>query len=177
MRLFIAIDFNELKDYFCGLQGKVDKSLAKLKEVSAFHLTLKFLGEVPDDKVDLIKERLRGIKFKPFSLSLDKIGVFPNENYIRVVWVGVEPKEEVVELQSKTEDSLEEFGFKKDFKFHPHITLARVRFVSDKGKFVRNLKDIKVDDNKVEVKDFRLVKSVLKPEGPVYEDIEIFNFS
>lgn len=177
MRLFIAIDFNELNGYFCELQSKMDKSLAKLKEVSAFHLTLKFLGEVPDDKVDLIKEKFMSIKFKPFSLRWDKIGVFPNENYIRVVWVGVEPKEEVVELQKNIEDSLKEFGFKKDFKFHPHITLARVKFVNDKGKFIKNLKDIKVKDKKIEVKDFRLVKSTLKPEGPVYEDIEIFNFS
>jgi len=175
MRLFIAIDFNELKDYFIELENKIDKSLAKLKEISTFHLTLKFLGEINDDKVELIKEKLKEIKFYSFSLSLDKIGVFPSENYIRVIWVGVTPTNQVIELQQKVEDSLKEFNFKKDFKFHPHVTLARVKFVKDKEKFIKNLRDIKVGDKGVEVRDFRLVKSTLKPEGPVYEDVAVFS--
>ena len=58
MRLFRAIDFNELKDCLVNLQSQIDKSLAKLKEVSVFHLTLKFLGEVSDDKISIIKEKL-----------------------------------------------------------------------------------------------------------------------
>ena len=173
MRLFIAIDFNELKDYFIELQSKIDKSLAKLKEVSAFHLTLKFLGEINDDKVELIKEKLKEIKFTPFSLTLDQIGVFPSENYIRIIWMGVKPTEEVIKLQESIENALKKFNFKKDFKFHPHITLARVKFVKDKEKFIKNLKDIKVEEKGVEVRDFRLIKSTLKPEGPVYEDLEV----
>ena len=88
---------------------------------------------------------LKEIKFSPFSLTLDKIGVFPSENYIRVVWVGVKPTEDVIELQRKIEDSLEEFKFKEDLKFHPHITLARVKSVDDREGFAKNLKDIKVE--------------------------------
>lgn len=175
MRLFIAIDFNELNDYFIELQNKIDKSQAKLKEVLTFHLTLKFLGEVSDDKANRIKEKLNEIKFTQFSLTLDKIGFFPNENYIRVIWIGLSPKDKVIELQKKIEDSLKEFNFKKDFEFHPHLTLARVNFVKDKEKFVKSLKDIKVDKKSMEVRNFRLVKSTLKPEGPVYEDIAVFS--
>lgn len=173
MRLFIAIDFNGLKEDFTKLQDKIDKPLAKLKETSAFHLTLKFLGEVEDDKIDLVKERLKEVKFNPFSLTLDKIGVFPDENYIKVVWVGV-TGDVVKELQRNVEDSLKEFGFKKDFEFHPHITLARVKFVKDKEGFVKCLKEIKVEEKTIEVKDFRLVKSTLTSEGPVYEDLGVY---
>jgi len=175
MRLFIAIDFNELKDYFIELQSNIDGSLAKLKKVSTFHLTLKFLGKVADDKAKEVKDKLKEIEFKPFSLTLDKIGVFPSENYMRVIWIGVKPTEKVIELQKKIETSLKEFNFKKDFKFHPHITLARVKAVNDKEKFVKNLKDIKVEGEEIEVKDFRLVKSTLTPKGPVYEDIDVFS--
>lgn len=177
MRLFLAIDFNELKEYFSELQKNIDNSSAKLKEVSTFHLTIKFLGDVPDNQVDLIKERLKNIKFRPFSLTLDKIGVFPNESHIGVVWVGLKPRESVIELQNKIEETLKEFKFKKDFKFHPHITLARVKFVEEKEKFVKNLKDMGVENKQMEIKDFRLVKSSLTPKGPVYEDLEVFNFS
>ena len=126
------------------------------------------------DKVDLIKEKLKAIKFEPFSLSLDKIGVFPTENYVKVIWVGVNPQEQVVKLQEKIEDSLKEFKFKRDFKFHPHITLARVKFVNDKEVFIKNLKEIKVENKTVDVNDFRLVKSTLTGEGPVYEDVGVF---
>ncbi len=172
MRLFIAIDFNELKDYLIELQGKIDKSLSKLKECSTFHLTLKFLGEVSEHTADLIKDKLKKIEFKPFSLSLDKIGVFPSENYIKVIWVGVIPKKEVIELHKKIEESLKEFKFKNDFEFHPHITLARVKFIKEKDEFIKNLMNIKVDNKRIEVRDFRLVKSTLLQKGAVYEDLD-----
>jgi 2'-5' RNA ligase len=177
MRLFIALDFNELKEDLNKIQDSIDKSLAKLKEVSTFHLTLKFLGEVSEDKFDLIREKLKEIKRENFSLSLDKIGVFPTDSYIKVIWVGVSPSEGVIELQNKIELSLKEFNFKKDYKFHPHITLARVSFVKDKANFIKNLKEIRLEQKSLEVKDFRLVKSTLTPKGPVYEDLETFQLT
>lgn len=175
MRLFIALDFNELRNDLVKLQNSIDETLAKLKKVEAFHLTLKFLGKVPQEIAQGVEEKLKKVKFTPFSLTLDKIGVFPTENYIRVIWVSAKPQNEVKELQENIENALKEFNFKKDFKFHPHITLARVKFVNDREKFIKNLKNIKVEQKTIEVKDFRLVKSTLTPEGPVYEDIGIFS--
>ena len=69
--------------------------MAKVRWVNKpqMHLTLKFLGEVQPNTEGNIKEILRTVKFKPFSVNLDSIGVFPNENYIRVVWVGLKPEE------------------------------------------------------------------------------------
>jgi len=175
MRLFIAIDFNELKDDLNKLQNNIDESLGKLKKVNTFHLTLKFLGKVSEDKVEEVKEKLKQVKFAPFKLNLDKIGVFPNENFIRVIWIGAEPPKEVTRLQDSIENALKEFNFKKDIKFYPHITLVRVKYVDDKEKLIKNIKDLKVMEKTIEVKDFRLVKSTLTPKGPFYEDIEIFN--
>jgi len=175
MRLFVAIDFGELKEELIGLQDKIDDSLARLNKVSTYHLTLKFLGKVFEDKAKEVIDRLKEVRFKPFKLSLDKIGVFPKEDYVRVVWVGVKPSDSVLELQSGIEGVLKDFGFKKDFKFHPHITLARVKSVSDREGFAKNLKGINVNGGEVEIKDFRLVKSTLTPKGPVYEDVEIFS--
>jgi len=174
MRLFVALDFDELKDYFIGLQEQLPKD-AKLTLTKTYHLTLKFLGEIPENNIEKVKEQLKKIEFEKFSVNLENIGVFPNENYMRVAWIGINPKEKVIELQKSIEDSLIEFNFKKDFKFHPHITLARVKFVKNKPNFVDSLKKIKVDKNKkLMVKNFKLIKSALTPEGPVYEDLEIF---
>jgi 2'-5' RNA ligase len=91
-----------------------------------------------------------------------------------VIWAGIKPQEKIMELQNEIENSLKEFNFKKDFRFHPHITLARVRFVGDNEKLIKNLKNIKIDEKSIEIKDFRLVKSTLKADGPVYEDIAVY---
>lgn len=172
MRLFIAIDFNEIKDYFSELQKQLPQN-AKLSPVKSFHLTLKFLGEVQPDKIDEMIGHLRKIKFEKFSVSLDSIGIFPTENYIRVVWVGLIPEEIIVNLQKQVDKSLERL-FKKEKDFKAHITLARVKLPMDKKLFVEEIKKIKVENKTVEVKDFRLVKSTLASQGPVYEDLEVF---
>jgi len=175
MRLFIAIDFNELKGEFTELQNKIDISLAMLKPVSTFHLTLKFLGKVSIENAEKVKKKLKNIKFKHFSLTLDKIGVFPSENYIRVIWVGTKDNEDIIKLQEKIELELKEFSFKKDFKFHPHITLARVKSVNNKEEFNKKLKDLRIEEKTIEVNNFKLVKSTLTPKGPVYEDLKEFS--
>lgn len=173
MRLFIAIDFNELKDYFLGLQKSLPKN-AKLSLTKSFHLTLKFLGEVQPDKVEKIVESLKRIKFEPFNIFLDSIGSFPTENYIRVIWVGLNPEDKIMELQQNIDESLKPM-FRKEKDFRAHITLARVKYPEDKKQFLEQLKKIKVEENKIEIKDFRMVKSTLSPKGAVYEDLAIFS--
>jgi 2'-5' RNA ligase len=175
MRLFIAIDFNEIKDNLKETQSNIDISLANLKQTSEFHLTLKFLGDVEEKDTQIIKEKLNQIKFKKFQLKLDNIGTFPDENYIRVIWIGVNPKGQVIELQEQINQQLEEFNFKKDFKFHPHITLARVNSITNKETFKENLKDIIPKQKTIEVTNFKLIKSTLTKGGPIYEDIAIFS--
>ena len=173
MRLFIAIDFNELSEYFSALQKLLTKN-ARLSLTKDFHLTLKFLGEVQPDNIEAIANNLRNIKFRQFSVFLDSIGIFPTENYIRVVWIGLKPEEKVLELQKDIDESLKKL-FKKEKDFKAHITLARVKYPENKKQFLEQLKKIKIENKKIEIKDFRLVKSTLNLKGPVYEDLGIFN--
>ena len=173
MRLFIAMNFNELKNYFIELQNNLPTN-AKLSLTKSFHLTLKFLGEAQPDKADEIVNILRNIKFETFSVFLDSIEIFPTENYIRVVWVSLEPEDKILELQKQIDDSLKHL-LKKEKDFKSHITLARVKYPEDKKSFVEQIKKIKVESRKIEIKDFRLVKSTLTPKGPIYEDLEVFN--
>lgn len=173
MRLFIAIELEELADYFKQLQEQIPKVKATFPK--KFHLTLKFLGEVPDNKVGEIKEKLKLIKFSAFTLKLSSTGVFPNEKFIRVVWVGLENGENIASLQQKIETALEGM-FKKDSRFHPHITLARVKFIESnkKEEFINAIKAIKVEPKEVTIKNFKLIKSTLTKQGPVYEDLEVY---
>lgn len=170
MRLFIALNFNELKDYFSELQKQIPKEEVKLTFPKDFHLTLKFLGEVEDSKVDEIKKMLSEIKLKPFESKVSSIGFF-TEQFVRTVWIKAEAKE-ISDLQEKIEEKLISL-FKKEKQFEPHITLARVKFVKDKNAFIEQIKKIKTAEKTVKIKDFELVKSVLMPEGPVYEVLSI----
>jgi len=173
MRLFIAFDVSEeVKDYLIDLQKHLPED-SKINLVKEFHLTLKFLGDVDDDKVDTIKALLSNINFTQFTAKTAGIGVFPDEKMIRVVWIGLEPKDNIVALQKEIENSLSDL-FPKDTRFHPHLTLARVKFVKDKKDFLEKLKKIPAKEFEFSVKSFKLIKSELTPEGPVYEDVAEF---
>jgi len=169
MRLFVAIDLDE-EDYFKQIQGQLPKIKGSFPKT--FHLTLKFLGET--GKKDAIIKKLEKIRFKPFKLKTTKMGVFPSDNYIRVVWLGLNENKDLMKLQEDIEKSLEEFNFKKDFDFHPHITLARVKFIPDKKGFIDKVKQINIEEKGFEVKEFKLIKSELTRERPIYEDIKTY---
>ncbi|MBW2976369.1 RNA 2',3'-cyclic phosphodiesterase [Candidatus Woesearchaeota archaeon] len=179
MRLFIAIEIpGDVKSYLAQIQEKIDLPLNKTRFVdqSQIHLTLKFLGDVTPDRIEEIKKQLKNISFNPFSLYLEGIGVFPNKSYIRVIWVGLKPEEPVLELQKRIDESLKKM-FKKEKDFKAHITLARVKYIEDKDKFISKLKKIGVENKKISINSFKLVKSTLTPKGPFYDDLEVFRQS
>lgn len=176
MRLFIAVDVpDEVKDYLHGLQKRLHSLPAKIKWVAKkqLHLTLKFLGEVEEGKVEVTKEKLRNVKLGRFSVKLNGLGVFPSESYVRVVWAGLEPEGKFIELQQKVDAELLEL-FPKEQKFHAHLTLGRVKFVKDKEEFSKMLEETKVEEKEFEVSNFKLMKSTLTGKGPVYEELEVF---
>ncbi len=169
MRLFIAIEFE--KDFFENIQKKIDPDPLKAKFTDSYHLTLKFLGEVDDNKVDEIRGKLSKIGFESFTVGVDDIGFFPNKYYVKVIWVGLKDNDKLGELQRKVEESLSDIFERERRKFKPHITLARVKFVKDKESFEKNIGDIEIGNKEFEVNSFKLIKSTLTESGPIYEDI------
>ena len=170
MRLFIALEFEEHASYFTSLQQQLPQARATLPK--HFHLTLKFLGEVPDDKLAAIKEKLGAVQFAGFSATLGQLGVFPDEHHIRVVWVGLEDHKHVEQLQQHIDDVLADM-FERDTRFHAHLTLARIKQApEDKKQFVQDLKKIRVEPKQVHITSFKLIKSTLTREGPEYEVLE-----
>jgi 2'-5' RNA ligase len=174
MRAFIAVDLpEEVKEELLRVQQELPGAGIRAVRKNQMHLTMKFLGEITPAKADVVKAALRKIRFKPFKTCLVGVRVFPSENYVRVVWVGLEPEEEITALQKKIDCALEK-DFLKDKKFKAHLTLARVKFVDDKKNFVEKIKKIAVKRVCFWVKDFRLKKSTLTRTGPIYEDLEVF---
>ncbi len=178
MRLFVGINLpSDVKDYLFDLQSELkNSSLAKVNWVfkKNLHLTLKFLGEIPDNKVDEIKNRLKRIKFNKFKAKLNGLGVFPNSSKINVIWVGADPKEKVIELQKLIDSETIDFG---DLKLGAHITLGRVKFVRHKKGLIDHINNAKIDKISFEADSFTLFKSTLAKDGPTYDVLERYDLA
>lgn len=178
MRCFIAIDLpEEARKELEKIQEQLKSPDTKAKWVKPeqIHLTLKFLGELTDSQVNKVKDLLKGITFEPLKVKLNALGTFPTQTFVRVIWIDILPKEKLVELHEKIDSTLSEQGFRKEKRgFETHLTLARVKSIKDKQALIEKLKEIKVRPIEFEIKNFKLKKSTLTKEGPIYEDIIAF---
>ncbi len=171
MRIFISIDIpEEIKKEIIKIQEQLPEFKGKLTERENLHLTLKFLGEIDEKKAKEIKSRLREIKLKKFESKIDSIGIF-SEKFIRIIWMRIINCEK---LQKEIDTQLEGL-FEKEKRFMGHLTVARVKYIKDKKKFMDELNKIKISSIKFMVNSFELKKSILTEKGPVYETIESYN--
>lgn len=174
MRLFIAIDLDELFPYFKSIQKGIRGVDAKFTD--SFHITLKFLGEISPDKVKNIKDALKNVRFQKFRINVGGIGAFPNPGYIKVVWIGATSDDKRLRsLHHQIDNCMYNIGFKKDEDFVPHITLARIKNVKNKRIFSDSISSIHTENKEIICNKFYLIKSTLTKVGPVYEKVEVFN--
>ena len=177
-RAFIAIDFSEIDEVVkevARVQDETEKIkfTGKLTELENLHLTLKFLGEIDNNKLEEVKKRLTEIKFKEMNLKLGEAGSFGFRGNHKIVWIKIEG-EEIWELQKKIDSALEGL-FKKEERFMSHLTIARVKYAENPEDFIRRVKKLGVKEIKFKIKEFKLKKSELKPLGPVYSDFEVYH--
>lgn len=170
MRCFVAVDIdNKLKEAIIGLQKQISGAV-KLVEPQNLHFTLKFLGEADEKLIADVSSRLQLIasKFRPFDANIKGMGVFPSENYIRVIWVGCD---DLFNLQNTVENTLAPL-FKKE-KPVPHLTIARVHSSNGHVKeFIEKNKYVEI--GMMWIDKIQLKKSTLTKRGPIYEDVETF---
>ncbi|MEK6826381.1 MAG: RNA 2',3'-cyclic phosphodiesterase [Nanoarchaeota archaeon] len=177
MRCFIGIFLpKEMQGMLENIQKQIGREYAKTKWVlpEQIHITLKFLGEVDDKEIEIIKEALLGVHFRKFQISLDRIGWFPNDERINVIWVGFRPEKDVLNLHGEIEIKLGSL-FDKDERFAVHATLGRVKYVKNKEKFLKALKNTKGAWEDFFVESFSLVKSDLSKDGPEYSVLKTYD--
>ncbi len=174
MRLFISVNLpSEINEYLEQIKSKIRPDKGRLSFSHNSHITLKFLGEIGDNRVSGLIASLKTIDFSRFKANLGIVGIFPNENNIRVIWVGAEPEAPLKELAKQVDLATRDFAL-NDREFVPHITLARVKFIEDKAEMKRKISSLKIEKKEFDVDAFYLMKSALTPEGPVYEAVEEF---
>lgn len=177
MRLFIAIDiYDAVKAAVVKLQQRIKISLRngnglKWVEPEQMHLTLKFLGEVDDSRLDEIGEIINIACFekKTFEFEFSAVGTFGRPS--KVLWLGSEKQNaELLDLADSVEQAMHQLGFEKENRpFSAHLTLARVK----DGGIEKNLQRVVNENRKVEipmvsVDSVCLYKSQLTLDGPVY---------
>jgi 2'-5' RNA ligase len=133
IRAFIAVDIGE------GIRRELDELQRKLKKVHAnvrwvkprnIHLTLAFLGELPPEKIDAVKQGLDRAceQLAAFEIEACGFGFFGRRSHPRVIWAGVSDCPPLTELQGRIVQNLNDAGIEFDKKpFTPHLTLGRVR--------------------------------------------------
>jgi 2'-5' RNA ligase len=179
MRTFIAIEIPaEIIEEMAKVQDELKRSGADAgwTRPEGIHLTLKFLGEVPESKIEEIKNAMvqAAEATSRFRLEIAGAGAFPNPKNPRVVWLGVSGDiDKLSALQGSVEESMTAMGFEREKRaFSPHLTLARIKYLRPRyswQKAIESIKDIRLADFNVD--HVSLMKSDIKSSGAVYTEI------
>ncbi|MBN2307849.1 MAG: RNA 2',3'-cyclic phosphodiesterase [Candidatus Hydrogenedentes bacterium] len=184
MRTFIAI---ELPDTARQALAKLSRRLqacpmrASWAKPENMHLTLRFLGDIEEPDVDTIREILAAAYAgaESFDLDVRGTGVFPNASKPSVVWAGVVPIEGPLKrVQAAAEEAACAIGLKPERRrFHPHVTLARIKEPARSGSLAALLvREQAFDGGSFSVGSVSLFSSRLDAGGAVHTRLQEFAF-
>jgi 2'-5' RNA ligase len=176
IRCFVAVDLpEEMRDEIGRLQSQIATNGLRLVQPKLVHITIKFLGDVPEEKVERVTDALQKVKIAPFPAHVAGMGTFPGRD-VRVVWLGLEGN--FVELFQSVESTLNTIGFEREARgFSPHVTLGRVGrpgLETNRELRPKIAANSGVDLGSFTVDRFYLKKSTLTRGGPIYEDLAGF---
>lgn len=149
MRLFYAIEFDDkTKDILVEIRNLLKKKAVKgnFTRKENLHLTLRFMGEVPDPNIYVLKkiQDLVSQKHSPFQLEISQIGFF-SRGHNSIVWAGIKENKNLLQLQEDLENEIAANGFTPENRpYKPHITLAR-EFASndDINRIIKEIEPLK----------------------------------
>ena len=180
IRSFIAISLSQelvrsLDDLIRQLRNQAPNGVVRWVAAANIHITLKFLGDVPQSNLDLLKKMLESEARQRlgFEIEIGNLGAFPNFSRPRVVWVGAKAPADLADLQCAVESEAARLGFPPEERpFSPHLTIGRViRTASpqDVQRLGQSLSAIKAGVlGKVQVQELHLYRSDLQPGGSIY---------
>lgn len=147
----------------------------KLVEPENIHITIKFLGDTDEKDIDAIEQGIKeSVKnITPFPITLKGTGVFPNKNYIKVLWVGITDTSTIGTIARSIDILLAPLGFKKEPRgFSAHLTVGRVKTARNKEKLLRVVEQFSMEEfTTQQVCSIVLKKSELTSKGPLYTTI------
>lgn len=179
-RVFCAVEIPTLArdlvlQHIERLRKAVHDAKASWSRDSNLHLTLKFLGDIPQTSApklsDATSRAVAGVA--PFAIRLEGSGVFPNQRQPRVLWIGIkDPSESLKKLQSQLEREASHAGFERDERaFHPHLTLARLRHPKGARQLAQAHLELEFEPVEVLVSELLVIRSDLSSAGSKYTTI------
>jgi len=169
LRLFIAIDpppeqRERIISLHAGLPG------VRWTATGQIHLTLRFIGETDEALFRQISAGLASIRAEPLNLKIRGLGQFPPRRPARILWLGLAPNEQLLQLRNRIETTLVQGGLESEGRqFAPHITIARFRKVPP----IKALADFMETNQQFElpsfaVREFHLYSSTITSAGAVH---------
>lgn len=186
IRAFAAIDpSSEMRREAGRVQRELSFLSGRIKWVdqALVHLTLKFLGNISEDKLDQAIELIRPVASveRPFVLGLERLGVFPSFRKPRVIWTGVgDGSENIIQLAGTFNEILGSAGFKTEKRtFTPHFTIGRIKSLNaaEASELEKVCSTLRVRQLETIVKNIVFYKSYLTSSGPLYRVAEKITFS
>jgi 2'-5' RNA ligase len=179
MRLFVAVEFDDAVRHAADqvareLRTRLDPRIrAGWVAADKLHLTVRFLGQVKDDRVPAVLEALRPpLPIAPFEMALGSCGVFPRSGPPRVFWIGfVDGVTSAQSMHDEFNSRLAPLGFTpEDRPFSAHLTLARVKEAPrDSARAVREMVALMhVPAVRCRVTTATVFQSSLSPKGSIY---------
>jgi 2'-5' RNA ligase len=182
-RLFIGIDFDgETKKEIISIIDQLQKEFYNLPikwtNPNNLHLTLKFIGDFPISKMELLNAKISSSvkEIKPFELNFTKPGVFPSKNNPKIVWLGFENNKSLSYIVENLNNNLQKIGLQRENKkFSPHLTIGRIK----KNLSIHNMEIINekflcnklINFQNQLINEIILFESTLKPYGSIYTEL------
>jgi RNA 2',3'-cyclic 3'-phosphodiesterase len=178
-RVFAAVKINpqpELLEFFSRLRQQLADSAIKWVEEENLHLTLKFFGETPEEKIPTIEKALSNIHVPPFDFEIGNLKIFGSHYNPRVLFLEALYAEAFRALTALVNEQILPFGYETDRQnFVPHLTLGRIKKVSDKKYFQQVISDFSGQAIQTQhVREFFLFESILHNTGPEYRILKTF---
>ncbi len=174
IRLFVAIELpQDVQVRIAGLAGGVPSARWVAQE--NLHLTLRFIGEVSEDRLADVTAALAAVQGAPFAMNLSGVGHFESRRRVRTLWVGIDPNAELESLYGRVESALVRAGLEPEGrKFSAHVTVARLKAVPAAKVADWLAMGAAFAVPPIAVDRFSLLSSFLSRSGAIYSTVQEF---
>jgi 2'-5' RNA ligase len=179
MRLFVGLDIpEEVKDKLAGFIGEMRREAnLRWSSVANLHITTKFIGEWPAERLDEMKSALATVTgIAAFPIVIRGLGWYPNPHSPRIFWAAVRADASLPDLARATEDAVAALGVEKEKRaYSPHLTVARIDQSPDLSALRRKVASLPSDEfGQFTAREFHLYLSQPGPRGSIYSKLATY---
>jgi 2'-5' RNA ligase len=180
-RIFIALKVeagDTLLKMISSFKSRLSDEIIRWTNPENIHITLSFLGDTEEKRIkdinSMLKHKCEGAG--SVELFIKGSGVFRNVNDPRIIWIGIEPSEKLLNLNSNIMKGLTELGIKIENRpFKPHLTIGRIKRLKDKVTLeALTDKYQQLEIQHTVINEVILYESILLQSGPVYKPLAIY---